>query len=82
MGNCHICEGPIDAERFIQGFRATYAAIPDVCLRDVPDYFRETMQRHIVDVFQQRVFVVKEFRYQTDLPAVQTCLPLKMCGAL
>ena len=35
----------------------------DVFFRDVPAYFSETMLRHIVDVFQKSVFVVKEFRY-------------------
>ena len=40
------------------------------------------MPSHILHVLQQRGFVVKECRYKTGLPAVQTCLPLKMCGAL
>ena len=31
-----------------------------------------------VQVFKQCGFIVKEIRYQTDLPAVKTCLTLKM----
>lgn len=37
--------------------------------------------QHILHVLQQHGFVVKECRYHTGLPAVQTCLQLKMCGA-
>ena len=69
--------------------RGTYRSQHNICyhpddifFRDVPAHFRETITRHILQVFKQRGFVVKEFRFQTDLPAVHTCLPLKMCSAL
>ena len=50
--------------------------------KDVPAYFSKTMPRYILHVLQQRGFEVKEFRYWTGQPAVKTCLPLRMCGAL
>lgn len=53
-----------------------------VFFRDVPAYFSKTMPSHILQVFQQRGFIVTECRNWTGLPAVQTCLPLKMCGTL
>lgn len=37
---------------------------------------------HIMNVLQQHGFVVKKPKYYTGLPAAQTCLPLKMGGAL
>ena len=50
--------------------KGTYRFWSNICyhpddsfFRDVPAYFSETMPRHIVDMFQQRIFVVKEFRY-------------------
>ena len=54
----------------------------DVFFRDVPAYFSKTMPNHIQHVLQQRGFVVKGCGYLTGLPAVQTCLPLRMCGTL
>lgn len=57
------------------GFGATYAAVHDVCLVDVPAHFSKTVQSHILHELQQCGF-------KTGLAAAQTCLPLKMCGTL
>ena len=54
----------------------------DDFFRDVPAYFSKTMPNRIQHVLQQRGLVVKGCGYLTGLPAVQTCLPLRMCGAL
>lgn len=50
--------------------------------QDIPAYLRKAMPRHILHLLQQSGFIVKECRYCTVLPAVQTCLPLKMYGTL
>lgn len=40
-------------------------------------FFSKTMLRHILQVLQQRGFVVKECEFWTDLPALQTSFTLK-----
>ncbi|KAI3351324.1 hypothetical protein L3Q82_005868 [Scortum barcoo] len=49
--------------------------------KDHPDCyqrkFSRTMPRHILHVLQQRGFVVKECKYYTGLPAVQTLSPIE-----
>lgn len=43
-------------------------------------HFSKTMSSHILQQLQQCGFIPKECNYETSMPAVQTCLPLRMCG--
>ena len=70
MGNLHICEGTINAERYIQvleqhmlpGWQHMLTS-GDVFFRDVPAYFSKTMSNHILHMLQQCGFMVKECGY-------------------
>lgn len=46
---------------------------------DRSSYFSKSMRSHILDILQQRSFVVKECKYNTGIPAV---FSLTMVGAL
>lgn len=47
------------------------------------EFYTEVRQHcRVLHVLQQRDTPVVEFMYKTRLPAIQTCLPLKMCGPL
>ena len=63
MGNLHICEGTINAERYIQVVEQYMLHPSNILFMDAPDYFSKTMPRHILHMLQQRGFVVKECGY-------------------
>lgn len=75
MGHLHICEGIMHTERYIQVLEHP----DDVFFRDVPVYSSKTGHSARITTAWLRS---KECGYQTGLPAVHTCLPLKMCGAI
>ncbi|MED6237297.1 hypothetical protein ATANTOWER_022227 [Ataeniobius toweri] len=58
MGNLHICEGTIDAERYIQVLEQHVVASKQR-LQEHPAYFSKTILSHKLLVFQQRGFVVR-----------------------
>ncbi len=61
MGSLHALEGTMNAERYIKGFRATYAPLQTTCISGKAFvYFSRTMQNHILQILQQHGFVVEE----------------------
>ena len=61
MGNLHICEGTINAERYTQVLEQHM--LPTIFFRDVPAYFSKTMPSHILHVSKHCGFVVKQYGY-------------------
>ncbi|KAL7868504.1 hypothetical protein SRHO_G00098880, partial [Serrasalmus rhombeus] len=60
VDNLHICEGTINAERYIQVLEQHLLPSKQRLFQGGPAYFSKTMPSHILHVLQQRGFVVKE----------------------
>uniref|UniRef100_A0AAR2J834 Transposase Tc1-like domain-containing protein n=1 Tax=Pygocentrus nattereri TaxID=42514 RepID=A0AAR2J834_PYGNA len=63
MGNLHICEGTINAERYIQVLEQHMLPSKQRLFQGHPAYFSKTMPSHILHMLQQRGFIVKECGY-------------------
>ncbi len=73
MGSLHVLEGTMNAERYIKGFRATYAPLQDNHhFREGLVYFSRTMQnQHYCQLLQQHRLRSRRVGCWCGLPADQ-----------